>query len=650
MNNPPSYSAIYAFGDSLSDAGNVSIVTALTGRIPVSPPYSKQSYGPFGTLTATVFSNGPTWVQDLSRRLGLSTLRPSLYGGTDFAYGGAEANPDAGGFAGLEASAISLSSQLTQFKAEVIAAPSEALYTLSIGTNDLYSILETPGVSSAEMINNVSTAVADAMSFVSALVKRGAQNLLVMDVPDLGKMPIVTQQNDPSRNALASRLSNLYNIDLNAELQAVATWQSIDLHILPLYSLLNQAAAAPAQFQLVNATDPAWSGNFANSDSGALVTVAPDTYLFWDQYHPTGHVHDLIAAGARSLVTTGDQLYPTPTIEMTDTVTGLSSVQFGTVLSSPNFGLQGQFLYEGPHSIALRAETPSMFLKGGAGGDALEVLGGSNVLDGAGGSNFLIGSTGAGGGADTFFVDSRAPVETWSTIVNFHQGDMATIFGFHNGLSTRPYTAFDGADGYKGVTIHSEIDGPGTGVKGSVRAASREFALFESEAKRKSPDRDMLPQAAARHRLRTDRSPHPCPARRSQTDQSARAAHAAALGCRSAISDAPALRPIVGASRSGFQPKANPVDLRLIAAQAPKDAVPHRLTPSSCKVAQGSRAVAAEWLGLLSPSPATDLSRNCSPQARAVKPGGGTAATRTLRRGPRPHAIPPSSQPQSRPW
>ena len=40
----PTYSVIYAFGDSLSDAGNLSISTSLAGlTTPVSPPY----YTPF---------------------------------------------------------------------------------------------------------------------------------------------------------------------------------------------------------------------------------------------------------------------------------------------------------------------------------------------------------------------------------------------------------------------------------------------------------------------------------------------------------------------------------------------------------------------------------------------------------------------------
>ncbi len=84
----PTYSTIYAFGDSLSDAGDLSLTTtAGLATEPVSPPYFQESYG---SIPGNVFSNGPTWVQNLSIALGLGVLAPSLAGGTDFAYGGAE--------------------------------------------------------------------------------------------------------------------------------------------------------------------------------------------------------------------------------------------------------------------------------------------------------------------------------------------------------------------------------------------------------------------------------------------------------------------------------------------------------------------------------------------------------------------------------
>jgi phospholipase/lecithinase/hemolysin len=77
----PSYTAIYSFGDSLSDVGNVhTLTTILTlGKTPEpAAPYVNGQ-----------FSNGSVWVQDLSELLGLAPLKPSLLGGTDYAWGGA---------------------------------------------------------------------------------------------------------------------------------------------------------------------------------------------------------------------------------------------------------------------------------------------------------------------------------------------------------------------------------------------------------------------------------------------------------------------------------------------------------------------------------------------------------------------------------
>ena len=61
--------ALYAFGDSLSDVGNI---FAATGGVGPGAPYANGQ-----------FSNGPVWVQDLAGDLGLAPLKPSLAGGTD---------------------------------------------------------------------------------------------------------------------------------------------------------------------------------------------------------------------------------------------------------------------------------------------------------------------------------------------------------------------------------------------------------------------------------------------------------------------------------------------------------------------------------------------------------------------------------------
>ena len=117
------YKTLFAFGDSLSDAGNDWIVDGHTD--PVSPYYNGH------------FSNGKTWVEDLSKKLGLGTLTPSLAGGHDFAFGGAETGPTA-----IEgANPGDLLGQVAQYGLRYPQYQG-ALYTLDIGGNDIIKALD----------------------------------------------------------------------------------------------------------------------------------------------------------------------------------------------------------------------------------------------------------------------------------------------------------------------------------------------------------------------------------------------------------------------------------------------------------------------------------------------------------------------------
>jgi serralysin len=161
-----------------------------------------------------------------------------------------------------------------------------------------------------------------------------------------------------------------------------------------------------------------------------------------------------------------------PASAVSVTVQAVQTSASGTEYSGPVNYLQRQYLYGGTDPASLRADVPNVFLKGGTGNDVLQVTRGNNVLDGGGGTDTLIGGTGSDGGRDTFFVDARAGTPAWSTLVNFHAGDQATIFGFQPGVSTDPLTASDAAPGSAaGATIHAETGGAGTGVTASLTFA-----------------------------------------------------------------------------------------------------------------------------------------------------------------------------------
>ena len=161
------FTALYAFGDSLSDAGNLTILHGIDPSIPIppSPPYSPGH-----------FSNGPTWVEDLSVKLGLGILTPSLAGGNDFAYGGATTGSN--GF-------TDLADQISQFHSAAPTPAPGALYTLDIGANDILNALSNP----ASLPGVVSAAIINTIAAVTDLFADGARNLLFYDVPQLSLTP-----------------------------------------------------------------------------------------------------------------------------------------------------------------------------------------------------------------------------------------------------------------------------------------------------------------------------------------------------------------------------------------------------------------------------------------------------------------------------
>lgn len=92
------------------------------------------------------------------------------------------------------------------------------------------------------------------------------------------------------------------------------------------------------------------------------------------------------------------------------------------------------------------------------GDDAANGGGGQDVLDGGVGSNFLTGE----GGPDTFFLDGRSGVATWSTITDFANEDNVNIWGWVQNTS-KLIVSLDnqGAEGFKGATFHYDLNGNG---------------------------------------------------------------------------------------------------------------------------------------------------------------------------------------------
>src|SRR5271166_3707913 len=183
----PLYSAIYAFGDSLSDTGNLFDSIGLP-----APPYSNGR-----------FSNGPVWVEDLSQKVGLGPVTPSVEGGNDYAWG--EATTGYSDTLNPAAPVPTLADQVGQFLAKGSAPPS-ALYTFSIGANDLFQILGNPSLTPSQIQADLVGAADTVATAAGALESSGARKLVLLDVPNLGLTPAI-MANGPAAETAATALA-----------------------------------------------------------------------------------------------------------------------------------------------------------------------------------------------------------------------------------------------------------------------------------------------------------------------------------------------------------------------------------------------------------------------------------------------------------
>jgi phospholipase/lecithinase/hemolysin len=279
------FSTLYAFGDSLSDAGND--YAASFGLLPASP-YSDGR-----------FSNGRVWVQDLAHDLHLPIPQASLDGGNDFAYGGAEAGTEPL----HSALPIDLPSQLLQFEIEDPHPAANALYTLSIGANDLLDAIPEYASNPTLAEADVTAAVADEVKFVGGLIGLGAKVFDILNVPDLGKTP---EERSAGTTATATSLAAQYDAALGKSLAALATHDHVTIDVVNAFALIDAGVADPGAYGLKNVTDPVWTGNYYGTGGSLTVHGAKaNTYLFFDQLHPTAAGHAIVAAAALSSLKLG---------------------------------------------------------------------------------------------------------------------------------------------------------------------------------------------------------------------------------------------------------------------------------------------------------------------------------------------------------
>lgn len=246
------YTSFHVFGDSLSDNGNVYLITG--GAAPQSPPYAQR------------FSNGPVAAEYLGNRLGLP-LAPSLIGGNDFAFGGAQT-----GFTNLNP-ALNGTGVLGQIGMFGGSFSNSSLVMLWAGPNDFFAAPNPATIGSA--IGNLGVAI-------QQLYARGARHILMPNMPNLGITPSgLASPNPAGLTALTAGFNGALD-SLIGTMEGLLA--GLDIIEFDTFSYVNDVVAHPGSYGFTNVSSPCVFVACAN----------PDQYLFWDGVHPTTAAHRML--------------------------------------------------------------------------------------------------------------------------------------------------------------------------------------------------------------------------------------------------------------------------------------------------------------------------------------------------------------------
>lgn len=200
----------------------------------------------------------------------------------------------------------------------------EAIYFLFSGANDYLNVLTFEANYDPLVMNKYIDNVVDSLTIaVVKLEHAGAQKFVIMGLPHLGETPLYMKSKDKE---LLNIITEKHNERLQQHLAELKIlYPKIDILYVDMQSYLNKAVNAPEQFGFTNTTDacvditfPMFNA-FANSpfaknyvlqyaqvmqyqdkrlaqgEKNYHICNTPESYLFWDDVHPSTRAHSYLA-------------------------------------------------------------------------------------------------------------------------------------------------------------------------------------------------------------------------------------------------------------------------------------------------------------------------------------------------------------------
>lgn len=257
---------IVAFGDSLSDTGN--IFNAAQWRFP-NP----------NSWFLGHFSNGLVWTEYLAQSKNMPVY--------NWAVGGAAG---ANQYVALTGVTGQVDSYLQYMGKAQNYRPENTLYTLVFGLNDFMNYNR-----------DVAEVEADFTTALQRLTQSGAQNILMMTLPDVTKAPQFTYATPAEIDLIQGKI-NALNTKLK-QLAAQYILQGYAIHLFDTHALFDSMVAEPEKHGFTNASEPCL--NLTRSSAADYLYRHPitntcardgaDKFVFWDVTHPTTATHRYIS-------------------------------------------------------------------------------------------------------------------------------------------------------------------------------------------------------------------------------------------------------------------------------------------------------------------------------------------------------------------
>lgn len=283
------YTRIVVFGDSLSDTGNVAHLSEAKYGLRIPGPVADYTDGRltdgYDTVPAAQKYFG-MWVEQLAAAIpSRPEVKNSLDGGTDYAYafaftGNGTTELTFGEGDSLSVNVNNMGQQITDYLAKHPKINNSTLFVIWGGANDLIN-----AKSPSDVVNAATQETLD----IQRLIEAGATQFLVLNLPPLGLTPRLN--GSPEASAAGTGAAMLFNSWLGTGLSVLHDFypgRHVRIFQVDVFSLFMKIAASPAAYSFTNIS--------ATSQGNYLVD--PDTYLFWDDIHPTTRGHNLLAEAA----------------------------------------------------------------------------------------------------------------------------------------------------------------------------------------------------------------------------------------------------------------------------------------------------------------------------------------------------------------